>query len=109
MTLKTDVYVLDDVDPHDVFHFCRIMIEATSRYTFGDDKYIIRNHLGQDLPALLTVSYATRPMTVSFDTGYGYSDDRGRDCRSLHADLVAQLGHWLDARGVRWEWVNECT
>jgi hypothetical protein len=27
----------------------------------------------------------------------------------LHASLVAQLGGWLDERGVRWAWENEFT
>ena len=30
-------------------------------------------------------------------------------CGDLHAALVGQLGQWLDARGIRWEWMNEYT
>lgn len=48
-------------------------------------------------------------LTVSFDTAYGYSDDRGYGCGDLHAEYVAHLGQWLDAQGVRWEWMNEFT
>lgn len=48
-------------------------------------------------------------LTVSFDTPYGYSDDRGYGCGDLHAEYVARLGRWLDERGVRWEWMNEFT
>jgi hypothetical protein len=46
---------------------------------------------------------------VSFDTAYGYSDDRGYGCGDLHAEYVARLGQWLDSLGVRWEWQNEFT
>ncbi|MFI2349764.1 hypothetical protein ACH492_22455 [Streptomyces sp. NPDC019443] len=48
-------------------------------------------------------------LTVSIDTAYGYRDDRGFGCGDLHAEYVAKLGQWLDARGVRWEWENEFT
>ncbi|WUI02061.1 hypothetical protein OHR68_09725 [Spirillospora sp. NBC_00431] len=48
-------------------------------------------------------------LEVSFDTAYGYRDEQGRGCGDLHASLVAQLGQWLDERGVRWLWENEFT
>lgn len=48
-------------------------------------------------------------LEVSFDTAYGYRDDRGYGCGDLHAEYVAKLGQWLDAKGVRWEWENEFT
>jgi hypothetical protein len=48
-------------------------------------------------------------LTVSFDTAYGYKDDRGFGCGDLHAEYVAKLGQWLDSKGVRWEWENEFT
>ena len=48
-------------------------------------------------------------LTVSFDTAYGYNDERGYGCGDLHAEYVAKLGQWLDAKGVRWEWENEFT
>ena len=48
-------------------------------------------------------------LTVSFDTAYGYKDDRGYGCGDLHAEYVSRLGQWLDAKGVRWEWENEFT
>ena len=46
---------------------------------------------------------------VTFDTAYGYHDEQGRTCGVLHASLVAQLGQWLDDRGLRWAWRNEFT
>ncbi|TDD54563.1 hypothetical protein E1286_05060 [Nonomuraea terrae] len=48
-------------------------------------------------------------LEVSFDTTYGYKGDNGEGCGDLHARLVAELGQWLDGRGVRWTWVNEFT
>ncbi|MFC5744764.1 hypothetical protein [Actinomadura rugatobispora] len=48
-------------------------------------------------------------LEVSFDTGYGHRDQQGRGCGDLHASLVADLGKWLDERGVRWLWENEFT
>lgn len=96
---------------------------------------MIENELGQGLPAWLMIGY--RPgaplrsaeqvaacdedcdpdcdgsyhdracwLDVDFDTAYGYDHD-GMGCGDLHAALVARLGRWLDARGVRWEWRNE--
>lgn len=44
---------------------------------------------------------------IDFDTAYGYRDSAGRGCGDLHALLVAEVGNWLDQRGVRWEWRNE--
>lgn len=98
----------------------------------------IRNDIGQGLPAILDISYrADGPLRtaeqaaahdedcdpdcdgghyrracwadVDFDTAYGYSDAAGRGCGDLHALLVAEVGNWLDERGIRWEWRNEFT
>lgn len=48
-------------------------------------------------------------LEVTFDTAYGYRDEQERGCGDLHAALVAELGKWLDERGVRWLWENEFT
>lgn len=48
-------------------------------------------------------------LSVDFDTAYGYRDKAGRGCGDLHALLVAELGQFLDGRGVRWRWRNEFT
>jgi hypothetical protein len=48
-------------------------------------------------------------LVVSIDTSYGYRDAAGRGCGDLHALLIAELGQWLDARGVAWSWENEFT
>lgn len=47
-------------------------------------------------------------LDIDFDTAYSYQDDEG-GCGDLHARLVAQLGTWLDAKGIRWSWKNEFT
>jgi len=46
---------------------------------------------------------------VSFDTAYGYRNEHGEGCSELHARLIAELGNWLDARGLQWKWHNEYT
>lgn len=95
--------------------------------------WTIGNELGIGLPALVTVHYspgeALRPdgdaccdycgpddyhyhkpahwAYVSMDTTYGYRDEQGRGCGDLHASYVAQLGQWLDERGIAWSWENE--
>jgi hypothetical protein len=48
-------------------------------------------------------------LNVDFDTAYSYRGPGGISCGQLHAVLVALLGAWLDARGVRWRWRNEYT
>jgi hypothetical protein len=48
-------------------------------------------------------------LEISFDTAYSYRDEQGRGCGDLHASLIADLGRWLDERGVRWSWKNEFT
>jgi len=52
---------------------------------------------------------APRWLEVSFDTACGYMGENGEGCGDLHARLVAQLGQWLDGKGIRWQWVNEFT
>jgi hypothetical protein len=47
-------------------------------------------------------------LDVDFDTAYSYQDEYG-GCGDLHARLVAQLGQWLDARGIEWSWKNKFT
>jgi hypothetical protein len=47
-------------------------------------------------------------LIVSLDTAYSY---RGPDggCGDLHARIIAELGQWLDERGIAWSWRNEFT
>ncbi len=46
-------------------------------------------------------------MQISMDTGYGGRSTRGESCTELHARVIAQLGQWLDERGLNWGWYNE--
>lgn len=102
-----------------------------------DGPWTIWNEPGQGLCALLDMSYRKaaplrRPgdhsrycdgpedgcdgtgacgpcwLEVSFDTAYGYRGPEG-GCGNLHARLVAELGQWLDGKGIRWQWKNEFT
>lgn len=153
MTLSTDVYILDEIDPGEVFQFCQGLLakyddrpgtheqEWDDRATWRDDgSRLLGNKIGQGLPAILDVTYrpsaplATQEqseahtedcdddgdscrynhptacwLNVDFDTAYGYRDKRGWGCGDLHAALVAELGAWLDGRGVDWAWRNEFT
>ena len=100
-----------------------------------DGEWTIWNAPGQGLCALLDLSYRKDAplrapgdhyrycepdecdggcapacwLEVSFDTAYGYRGDNGEGCGDLHARLVAELGRWLDGKGVRWSWQNEFT
>ncbi|TQF04784.1 hypothetical protein E6W39_24350 [Kitasatospora acidiphila] len=157
MTLDTRIFVLDQIDPQEVFQHCRELLGCTDSHRWTDETWsansghwTLSNTPGQGLPAWLMLFY--RPgtplrtseqaaehdegicnlpdcswydeeagacdgsdhlpacwLTVSFDTAYGYSDERGYGCGDLHAELVARLGQWLDARGIRWSWQNEFT
>jgi hypothetical protein len=102
-----------------------------------DGEWTIWNKPGQGLCALLDISYRRADplreadehakycdgdtddcfapcgvpcwLEVSFDTAYGYKGDGGEGCGDLHARLVAELGQWLDGKGIRWQWRNEFT
>lgn len=101
-----------------------------------DGRRRIANQLGQNLPAILDIDYRVGgPLReaqtecdddcnpdecsgryheracyadVDFDTAYGARFSFG-GCSELHALLVSDLGQWLDAKGIRWEWRNEYT
>lgn len=159
MTLNTTVYVLDPVDPAEVFRFAQTLLtkydeahrppeqmlwhERDASHYYGDGAMEIYNEMGQGLPAILDVRYRSgRPIVtegestectencetpdpdsgddpyhahpraaylkVSLDTAYSYKHiAEGYGCGALHARIVADLGLWLDERGVRWEWENE--
>jgi hypothetical protein len=161
VTLSTNVYVLDEVSPHELFRFCQTLLtkydedggyrpwnqqrcsdkprEDWNGETWTKQgRWSIANQIGQGLPAILDITYHPGgPLTtaeqaemctghcepdddyhyhphacwldIDFDTAYGYKDERGWGCGDLHAALVAELGEWLDAKGVRWEWRNEYT
>jgi hypothetical protein len=187
MTLSTNIYVLDQVDPEEVFVYCQNMLgryddpehrgsdkQTTETYPEGGwrlkfevtpDDVVFPDRIGfrgsdlvwvvdpdawwnrnnipdQGLPAWLLMDFRRdRPLTyvwdadacdedceeedepcdrvhshrracwlkLDFDTSYSFNDSWGWGCADLHAALISELGLWLDARGVRWEWVNEFT
>lgn len=73
MTLDTRIFVLDKVDPHEVFRFCRDLLGATDQHKFTDEQdstwrkgesfvepanpWTISNNPGQGLPAWLMLYY----------------------------------------------------
>lgn len=154
MTLSTNIYVLDETDIRELFHFCQGMLTKyddqrrspdqqiwsdydSNTYSDGDDQTGVRriaNRIGQNLPGILDITYREggplRAETaghdedcdedctgqyhnracwadIDFDTAYGAKFDGGMRCGDLHAALISELGQWLDAKGVRWEWRNE--
>ncbi len=104
----------------------------------GTGRRSMANRIGQDLPGILDITYREGGplrtaeqaeqhdedcdedcdreyhnracfLDIDFDTAYGAKFEGGMGCGDLHAALVAELGQWLDAKGVRWEWRNEFT
>jgi hypothetical protein len=100
----------------------------------GEGSRTLMNEPGQGLPGWLILHYRadgpyraeTEPhdedcepgctsqhepacwLNVSLDTAYSYHGPDG-GCGDLHARVVAELGHWLDERGIPWSWKNEFT
>lgn len=157
MTLSTNVYILDEIAVEELFRFAQRLLttyddrpvpQSPDQQVWRDEERsgiwnepgtrVIRNELGQGLPAILDIDY--RPggplrtaedaakhdedcepdcdgkyhsracwADLDLDTAYGYRDSRGWGCGDLHARLVAEIGKWLDERNVRWEWKNEFT
>lgn len=145
MTLNTNVFINGEIDPHEVFHYCRGLLGANDSHPFTDKQddwegagsWTIGNGCGIGLPAWLMLHYRVgAPLRTDgdactdscdkeagedayhhhppahwlllwFDTAYSYKGEDGRGCGDLHASLVAQLGRWLDERGVAWSWQNE--
>lgn len=108
--------------------------KSSERAGWSGDYRLFANSMDQGLPALLDVSYrpgaALTPedpgcdedcdedcsrtyharvcwLYIDFDTTYSYRDERGWGCGDLHAAMLGELGQWLDAQGVKWEWRNE--
>lgn len=139
MTLDTCVYLHDRIDYREVFVRCNQLIGADEGTRFTDKDGSISNSPGQGLCAWLYVYHKGEApllragehsrycepdepgeddmphstcfphwLSVSFDTAYGYKGPDG-GCGDLHARLVAELGQWLDGKGVAWSWLNEFT
>jgi len=130
MTLSTEVYIHAPVDHRALFLRCNQLIGANEATRWTDNGSSIGNKIDQGLCALLNISYGHRPAeahdewceddctgtyhdpenwaVVDFDTAYGYNHN-GERCGDLHARLVAELGAWLDDKGLDWSWRNEFT
>ena len=138
MTLDTRIYVHGPVDRRELFVKCNQIIGAHEGVRFREDDDSIRNEPSQGLDAWLWI-YARPegPLVtpeqaaahnedcegedncswahdracwakVSFDTAYSYQGPEG-GCGDLHTRYVADLGQWLDGKGIRWQWQNEFT
>jgi hypothetical protein len=160
VTLSTNIYVLDECTPHELFRFCQTLLTKYDEqgrtwreqhcsdeprkafFSTGlwsdEGRWSISNEIGQGLPAILDIEYRPGAMlwtpaqaaecdddcdegcdkdhyfracwlNIDFDTAYSYRGPNGIGCGGLHALLVAEVGNWLDARGLAWEWRNEFT
>jgi hypothetical protein len=108
MTLDTRVYS-PGADYRETFLKVNELIGAHEGVKVKEAADSIMNLPGQGLDAWVIVYHRQgEPVEVSIDTGYGY---RGPDggCRDLHARVVAELGQWLDSKGIAWSWQNEFT
>ena len=141
MTLTTEMYVLDEINPQEVFGEVRRLLGATypahpytdSADEDGYDGWTIEHPPGIGLEAWAMLRYKPgKPLrtaeeiaahdcpepdmgdceeyhlhypacwlSIWLDTAYGGNPTR------VHARLVAELGRWLDDRGIRWSWKNE--
>jgi len=136
MTLDTRIYVHDPIDYREVFAKCDQLIGAHEGIKFTDEPGCIANAPMQGLPGWLMLYHGNGEplreagdhaqycdgeadecftpcgvpcwLEVSLDTAYGYHGPEGR-CGDLHARVVAELGRWLDGKGIRWSWRNEFT
>jgi hypothetical protein len=110
VTLSTNVYVLDEVDPREVFRFCQGLLakydedrrpperqvwsdEASSTYRDSDDQNGVRriaNRLGQDLPGILDITYRAGGALRAEPPGH--DEDCGEDCGGEYHSRVC----WLD-------------
>lgn len=64
MTLNTEVYLHEDIDPHEVFSYCRGLLGADRKHVYDDEAGIhdktartVSNRPDQGLPAWLMLHY----------------------------------------------------
>lgn len=111
MTLSTNVYVLDEVDVHEMFRFCQGLLtrydegrnmppeqqrftdEGSTTYTDGEDQTGVRriaNRLGQNLPGILDITYRDGAPLRTVDPGHNEwceEDCDGEHARICYADV----------------------
>ena len=104
MTLSTNVYVLDEIDPRRVFIRCQQILqkhdaprhrppeaqECSERESWRGGVRMYGNHIDQGLPALLDVHFRPGAALTPEDPGHG--DDCDEDCSGDYHDRVC----WLD-------------
>lgn len=128
MTLSTDLYIHDLINPELVYDKCmELMGEDPTTAQVSRDPEGISNERGQDFDALLSIYHTAdgRPIPVdpeavrqpprhyvrvNWDTSYaGRSKLQGFNCDTLHAHYIVALGRWLDDLECDWSWRNEYT
>lgn len=94
MTLSTDVYVLDQIDPVEVFEFCQDLLvrfddqgrtraeQVVSRGDSwrGNGAKRIGNQIGQGLPAILDVLYRGDAPLTTVEQAAAHDEDCDKDC-----------------------------
>lgn len=88
MTLNTEVQVLTEVDPHEVFHKCRELLGATSVHPFedkpdswrGEGARTIANPPGIGLPAWLICHYREDTPLRTPEQAATHDEDCEDDC-----------------------------
>lgn len=115
MTLSTNVYVLDEIDPREVFRFCQGLLTKYDedrrtpdqqvwsdepRKTYRDRQLIddpdgrrsIANQLGQGLPGILDITYRTGGPLRTEAQAAEHDEDCSDDCSGRWHDQPC----WLD-------------
>lgn len=94
MTLSTDVYILDPVDPVDVFRYCQTLLSAFDEEGRSPDQQqsevdngwrgsgslTMQNTMGQDLPAWLMLHYRRGAPLVTEEQAAECDEDCESDC-----------------------------
>ncbi len=82
-----------------------IYFGADGAWRAPDDEYDDDVEEGE-APRFVAPRHFTR---IDFDTAYAYTGPDGEGCAELHTALMLQVGAWLEAQGVPWQWQNEYT
>jgi hypothetical protein len=104
MTLSTNVYVLDDVSPTDVFRFCQDLLAKYDDRPGGPHPQIfddregydqdgsrrLANNIGQGLPAILDISYRVGAPLRAADAAH--DENCHEDCTGAYHKRAC----WLD-------------
>lgn len=110
MTLSTNIYVLDEVSPHELFRFCQTLL---TKYDEPDHRpfnrqrcsdtplheiykltgaWNISNEIGQGLPAILDIKYRPNGPLRTPEQSAEHEDYCAEDCDRTYHDRAC----WLD-------------